>query len=89
MGAQDVKIRNIANDLTTGIGGHLIKDVIDNSHKVLVKKVKYLIKIVYNIKQIYLYSIGTIHKRRFLKRGFTRKSLKAGVKKQYQKERIL
>jgi len=38
MGVQDVKIRNIANDLTTGIGGHLIKDVIDNSHKVLVKK---------------------------------------------------
>ena len=39
MEVQDVKIRNIAKDLTIGIGGHLIKDVTDNSHKVLVKKV--------------------------------------------------
>ena len=39
MGVQDVKIRNTAKDLTIGIGGHLIKDVTDNSHKVLVKKV--------------------------------------------------
>ena len=41
MEVQDVKIRNTAKDLTTGIGGHLIKDVIDNFHKVLVKKVRY------------------------------------------------
>ena len=46
-------------------------------------------KHIKHFKQIYLYSIGTIHKRRFLKRGFTRKSLKAGVKKQNQRQRIL
>ena len=58
MGAQDVKIRNIANDLTTGIGGHLIKDVIDNSHKVLVKKVKYL-KLQFYKKTCHVTALGS------------------------------
>ena len=35
-----MKERNIAKDLTIGTGGRLISDVIDNSHRDHVKRVK-------------------------------------------------